>query len=360
MFSEAILGSNFLAESAMDTLTLCPEVAEITLESASDIGNIDVMDFALQAMYEFKMNMQAIDTMAVCEEYAYLKENGVEMVAETAMETIKAWFKRAKENIIAFGKRIAAFFKKIFNIIDERVHGDSAWLKRHKEAISKLPSSVPLVKGIKGVNFDKLYVLNNYGTLYDSIGSVAKYCQTYDVPESTAATINFGIAEKANAIIIANVAEEAKLPNPTEITTVSKFKAALTKDVDAKKTIFSKVDNIYNMVTELEKSATERKAINKCFQDNKKVINTALDAVKVLEKNCDKVNDPKTFEHAKIKVSMLDTNLSLLTAVNRTVTQAFDARRSQYRKLINAAISATKKEPTDEGGMLCNLSSSVY
>lgn len=359
MFSEAILGSSFLAESAMDTVELCPEVADITLENATDIGNIDVMDFALQSMYEFKMNMAMVDTIAVCEEYAYLKENGVEMVAETAAETIKAWFKRAKDAIITFGKRIAAFFKKILDTIDERVRGDSSWLKSHKEAINKLPSSVTLTKGIKGVKFDELYILNNYAKVYACIGDRAKSCQTYDAAKANIASMNTTTSEKANAITIGGVAAAAGLEKG--ITTIAQFKTALSNDVKDKKTIFSTVSNVSDMVAELEKSITERKAIKKCFEDNKKAINVALDVVKFLEKNCDKDKDPKTFEGAKVKVSMLQTCLSLLTATNRVVTQAFESRRSQYRKLINAAISASKKEAANESAIFDDeLASSVY
>lgn len=346
MFSEAILSSGLIAESAMNNIELLPEVAEITLESAADIGNVDLMDFALQSMYEFKMNMQRVDTVAVCEEYAYLKENGVEMVAETAMETIKAWFQRAKDAVITLGKRIAAFFKKILEAINERMRGDSEWLKKHKAAIDKLPATVTLNKGIKGIKFDEVFVLKNYASIYSAIGKEANGCKEYEAAKST---VNFSAqvtASDYSAMVIQKIAGTSGLKNAADVKTMGQFKTALSADVKDKHTIFTTVSNVKGMIDELEKTTTERKAINKCFDDNKKSINIALQVLKYLEKNVEK--DSAQFNGAKAKVGELNTCLSLLTTVNRVVTQAFEARRSQYRKLISAAISASGKEVTAE------------
>ena len=171
MFNELALSG--LNESAgIFSGPIDPRIESITLEGANNIGGLDAMDYALQSIYEFRSNMAMADMAAVCEEYAYLKSNGVEMVEESALDTIKEWFSKAKDAIVSLGKRIAEFFKKVLDKLVENTKGDGLWLKTHEKKINDLPSTVKLAKGVPGYNYGKCDIVTGYDKVYNTIGEV--------------------------------------------------------------------------------------------------------------------------------------------------------------------------------------------
>lgn len=345
MFSEAILGSNFLAESATDTVALCPEVAEITLESALDITG-DPFEYAIQSMYEFKMNLQAIDTIAVCEEYAYLKTNGVEMVNEAAKETIKAWFTKVKESIIKFGKKIAAFFKKIMSDIDQRINGDKAFLKKYEDKINDL-GTVKLNKAIKAYTFDNMLSASEMQSSYNLITQNVLAAEKYAEPGSGSyKTMHAQTSDTISKQVITVYAAKQGIK---ECSTLSEFKEAFIKEIRGKEQYIEMVD-VKKLAKQLESSYSDKKMLEAAFKNNKSTIDNALKRVNLLQKQCEQ----KTieFEAARIVSTVITNILNLLTTVNNVYTQAFDARRRTYRKLITAAINQSKKDTVDESGSL--------
>ena len=366
MFNELALAG--LNESAnIFAGPMDPRVEEITLEGANDIGGLDAMDYALQSIYEFRSNMMHADMAAVCEEYAYLKSNGVEMVEEAALDTIKEWFSKAKDFIVGLGKRIADFFKTILDKLIDATKGDGLWLKAHEKKINDLPSTVKLAKGIPGYNYDKCDIVSKYDKVYNAIGDAtddatdddkSKRLLSYEEYKSSLAPMNVKRTSENGAdyddlvtkmkkqytaqAALEEILAEIGVKHSKDVKTIAQFKEALVQSIKDNATVFTQVSNVQAMVTELENGQEQRKKIKKCFEDNKKNLNIALKVVTTLEKNTEK--GTTVFEMAKLQVGIANTGLSALVTANRVITQAFEANRAQNKKLINAAISTNKKD----------------
>ena len=376
MFNELALSG--LNESAgIFSGPMDPRIGDITLEGANDIGGLDAMDYALQSIYEFRSNMMHADMAAVCEEYAYLKSNGVEMVEEAALDTIKEWFSKAKDFIVGLGKRIADFFKTVLDKLIDATKGDGLWLKAHEKKINDLPSTVKLAKGVPGFNYNQSNIVANYDLVYNTIGDVIFMIKTggtsgakqvykanlSDYEDTKSNYDNLKNIKKGTGQpgqyedVVAAFKEEYKTenvfsnimkkigvsqPSKGNVKTIAQFKEALVQSIKDDATVFTQVSNVQAMVTELENGQEQRKKIKKCFEDNKKNLNNALKVVTQLEKNTEKGN--MLFEMAKIGTSYMNTALSALVTANRVITQAFEANRAQNKKLINAAISTNKKD----------------
>lgn len=356
MFSDLVLSS--LNESAgMFDGPMDPRVEEITMEGANDIGGLDLMDYAMQSIYEFRSNIERADLAAVCEEYAYLKTNGVEMVEESAGDTIKEWFGKVKDGIVALGKRIAEFFKKVLNKLVEATKGDGLWLKTHQKKIDALPGNVSLKKPISGFKYGDSKVWK-YDTVYNGILSATAGIQgDFDKIKKTVAD---GVSKTAaskdgefNDLLKRDLGPEATFkqiminigisqPAKGNVKTIAQFKEALVQDVKNHAYVFSQVTGVQAMVSDLEKGMETRKKIKKSFESNKKVLNAALKSVNTIQKSVEQnTND---FKYAKALSGKINTQLSALVTANRVVMQIFEANRAQNKKLINAAIAQDRRD----------------
>ena len=356
MFNELALSG--LNESAnVFAGPMDPRIGDITLEGANGIGGLDAMDYALQSIYEFRSNMEMADMAAVCEEYAYLKSNGVEMVEESALDTIKEWFSKAKDAITTIGKRIADFFKTVLDKLVENTKGDGLWLKAHEKKINDLPSTVKLAKGVPGFNYDQCEIVTGYDSVYTGIATaVVGISDDYDAVKKYADTTakNTYYTEDEKRETLKNIAKPERTfgkimkkigvsqPSKGNVKTIAQFKEALVQSIKDNATVFTQVSNVQAMVTELENGQEQRKKIKKSFEDNKKVLSNALKVVTQLEKNV----EAKSMEFAAAKTlhSQVSLQLSALVTANRVITQAFEGNRAQNKKLINAAISTNKKD----------------
>lgn len=355
MFNDLVLAG--LNESAnVFAGPMDPRIGDITLEGANDIGGLDAMDYALQSVYELRSNMEMADMAAVCEEYAYLKTNGVEMVEEGAMDIIKEWFSKAKDAITALGKRIAEFFKKVLDKLVENTKGDGLWIKAHQKKIDSLPGTVKLSKAISGYNYNNCTIFTNYTGIYSGITTaVSDVTSDYAVAKASAIASTAGDKtddERRNEFkeaqkpkkVFARIMEAINIKQPSKgpVKTIAQFKEALVQSVKDNATVFSQVSNVQAMVSELESGREDRKKIKKSFEDNKKILNAALNVVTTLEKNVEAKS--MQFQYAKMMQAKINTQLSALVTANRVIIQTFEARRSQDKKLINAAISSNKKD----------------
>ena len=114
---------------------LCTEL----LESAPLIDE-DPFDFMTRTYYESQFVEKQIEMSTMLEEYAYLKENGCELVTEANKftDTVKKIFTAIKDAIVKAAKAVAAFFKKIFTRNKERD-------KKAEEEISKEEKAILLL-----------------------------------------------------------------------------------------------------------------------------------------------------------------------------------------------------------------------
>lgn len=349
MFSESML--NMLDESGitLDESTLDPRVAEVmNLEAAGEV-EIDPTEYALQSMYEFRMNMMAADSVAVCEEYAYLKTNGTEMVNEAALDTIKAWFSRVKDAIIALGKRIAEFFKKVLHNIEVFVKSDVGFVKKYNDISGFRTATVELKKSIEATNFEKLELTEKYNDIYGAIAKEAaaladiKTSYTEEISYDASANQHESdtkIKKQKTVENIIKVMPIAIRPSVSKCETVEKFKSETAKLIKLCKTDYDKVA-VSSILDKLKKTQADRKAIQKCFDQNKKSINMSLNTVKRLEAQSEK--DTKKFDLAKANVGAVQAALTMLQTINTYTVQAFNARRNLYKTLIKRAHADWKR-----------------
>lgn len=337
MFSEAILGS--LNEGAGFVGGMDPAIAAITLEGANDIGNIELNEFAVQSLYEFKMNLQMIDTAAICEEYQYLKTNGIEMVAEGALDSIKSWFKRVKETIVKFGQKVAEFFKKLMVRIKSRMNSEKKWLDSHDDALSELGSSVKLRKSIKcnaafveaiGESMpkaaNKLYsVLSNKvsSVTVAAAGSSIESKSKKEVKDSRGSYEKKYLGELAQA-----------LGFTSDDNTVEKIKEKINDD--KKDTLLVDTVPVNKCKKALETVSDDKKSIDTSFNSAKTAISNALTVVKQMERECE--HDTARYQNARNAVPAINSTLSILTAANNYMAWVLDGRRRLCKSLLTAAI----------------------
>ena len=132
-----------ISESVMD-----PEIAGINLDTVAECAG-DPFEFLTSAMYENQLTFQNIDSAIMVCEYAYLKENGTEMIYEENVMT--NFFAKVKKMVKNAWEKIVAFFKKIFAWVEAVVRKDKAFVKKY-EADCKKAKVVDL--DIKGYNYD--------------------------------------------------------------------------------------------------------------------------------------------------------------------------------------------------------------
>lgn len=329
MFSKMILeGYGIGRTSAIDEGTLLPELEAITLESAADI-NTDPMEYSIRAMYEMQLNFQNIDTASVIQEYAYLKENGMEMVDEAASETIKAWFAKVIKAITGFAAKVAAFFKNAMNALDDRMHSDAGFIKS-READLKAMGNVTLAKPVTAYAFDNANPAA-IESIYGKIVGAVKLVETA-ASHDEAGYIAKGSKEFNNTIIAA-----CGDPNATSASQYDAWLISYIRGAENQYTTVTGTDVIASLV----KADADRKNIKAQFESSKKTINASLKVVKDLEKECDKKSDK--LATAKMCVTAINTALSILSTANRRCVAAIDAKRSLNRKLANAALAQSKK-----------------
>lgn len=111
---------------------LCAEL----LESAPLIDE-DPFDFMTRTYYESQFVEKQIEMSTMLEEYAYLKENGCELVTESNKftDTVKKIFTAIKDAIVKAAKAVAAFFKKIFTRNKERDKKAEEEINKEEKAI---------------------------------------------------------------------------------------------------------------------------------------------------------------------------------------------------------------------------------
>lgn len=86
---------------------------------AIDDINTNPFEYMLYASYECAMMEQEINLTAISMEYSYLRETGIEPIAESNI--ITTIFSAIKNAIVEAFRKIAAFFKKIFSSSEEAI-----------------------------------------------------------------------------------------------------------------------------------------------------------------------------------------------------------------------------------------------
>ena len=87
-----------------------PELQYDDVDSVEPLARgVDSMEFMMESIFNNELNMRNLDTAIMCEEYAYLRENGTEMVYEAG--TITNIIEKAKKAILKLWNDIQKFLK---------------------------------------------------------------------------------------------------------------------------------------------------------------------------------------------------------------------------------------------------------
>ena len=344
MFSEAMFGGIY--ESAIGNNS---ELDGITLENADYVGT-SLAEHAIQSMYEFQMNMANIDAAAVCEEYMYLKENGVEMIGESAWDTIKGWFEKVKEAIIELWRKITSFFKSVFKKIDEFISNDTIWVKAYQNKVSEISGTVNFLHPVK-MPIDSETDTDEMVGAYDRITTIIGKVSSLD--EAKNFITKFTVADGDNApkrsersmirVITAN------LPGTEHgCDNVQEYKKALQQYYKNSKDKITSADakSIKNAMDYVSKFYDEKKKLKKAYDKNKKIIDKSLTYVKNYERTCEK--DEKDLPAAKAAVKYLNTGLSIVTVTNSYCVQMINAKRIGCKALVKEAVASYKKDKKEK------------
>ena len=358
MFSEAMFGGIY--ESAIGNNS---ELDGITLENADYVGT-SLAEHAIQSMYEFQMNMTNIDAAAVCEEYMYLKENGVEMIGESAWDTIKGWFEKVKEAIIALWNRITSFFKSVFKKIDEFITNDTVWVKAYENKISEISGTVQFLHPVK-MPVDKDVDISSMTKSYDDLGITFGKVNSLDSAKTFIGSKSHQVGGEREGtftlgdgshykytLSAANEKEFIKVFTKNlpcgEVETIEAYKKGMAKHYKESKdkiTSASSAD-LKKALEFVSKFYDTKKELKKSYDKNKKIIDKSLTMVKNYEKSCEK--DEKDLPAAKAAVKFINTGLSLLTATNSLNVQLINTKRTQSKALIKEAVASYKKDKKEK------------
>lgn len=150
-------------------------MALLTLENYEEdyLKNIEIehfdesmsfMDCALYSIAEGERTWNDIMKEMAVEELRYLSENGTDIIYEAA--DVKGFFETIKNWIMGAAKWVGAQFAKAIDAIDEFVHRNKAFVKKHenniKEGLKKIPAD--------GIDIGEGYYLFDELSKYNTVG----------------------------------------------------------------------------------------------------------------------------------------------------------------------------------------------
>ena len=326
-----------VTEGAMD-----PEIAGITLDSVEECAG-DPFEFATAIMYENEMAMNNLDMAVMCCEYAYLKENGTEMVYEAGV--LKNFFDSAKKKVKEWWEKIVKFFKKVFNYVANFVRTDEQFVSKYS-ALAKKAGTVKGLK-LKGYVYDTGLPKKMLDKVKSSISGVKDMSalssdwNTDDSVDNKMDGIRGEICREGNKSASATI-------------TASEFSKELNKALkggtDEKEDI--SVFDCSKAIDEIKAAKQTKKDLQELFDACKALANQATNNLSVVESNAkkaekedpnsdDKKNASKAAHNAVQYVSAL---LSVATMVNNQGAKMITAANRQNRAFTVKALSKYSKD----------------
>ena len=330
-----------VTEGAMD-----PEIAGITLDSVEECAG-DPFEFATAIMYENEMAMNQLDMAVMCCEYAYLRENGTEMVYEAGV--LKNFFDSAKKKVKEWWEKIVKFFKKVFNYVANFVRTDAQFVSKY-EAAAKKAGKVNGLK-LKGYDYDvtvpgammtainddylakmnKVLVQSDPNNKYSDDNAVDDYMDA----------VRSAICRKGNSSADSSI-------------TASDFSKELNKALkggkDEKEDIT--VWDCAAAIGEIKNAKKTKESLQKLFDKAKALANNATGELSELENECRKAEkaDPESTQKqtaskaAHNGVKIVSSLLSIATMVNNQGAKMITAANRQNRAFTAKALSKADKD----------------
>lgn len=341
MFDDVLgMGRTSIFEGAYE-----PEVEAITLESAEDIPSyMDPIEFMTQVACEQDLNMQRLDMAIMAEEYVYLRENGVEIVEESAVDTALGLIKKCQEGIMQVWAKIQSFFKMVQTKLREADKRDELFVKMYQEKATAGGAAKVTVN--KLVNASSLTTVNTRAKgLYKNIVTAAN--EIYK-NASTNVSKKDDLVKTALTTIFKD--SEDYLKNNSTAKSILKQMvkdAKNTKDIDKD----TKATEVVEMdptvaINEFLTAKNLKNDIEDSYKASKKVINALLKSAKGIEASLKKKKVLPTDESKNVhqSVKAISAVQKILVQANKTEVKLFNMRKAMLKKIILASAAQGSKK----------------
>lgn len=360
MFADTILGMGrtSIFESAIDD-----EIASISIDTVDECAG-DPFEFLTAAYYESDMNMMKINQAIMVCEYAYLKENGSEMVYESNVVT--SMFHNIGEGIKKAWRKICEFFKSIFSWLENAIRSDKKFVEKYEKKIKDIKGTVDIGK-FKGYSYNKTTKLGgdnaniatNAKAMFTNIETAAKNAKELKVDGSaiTADTKTEDFLDELRGKLV----NESKCEKSDFAKKVSELFRG--EEVTTTKYSSSDLTPMLEVVKTAKKTKADLKAV---YTETKGTVDTLLKTVKALEKKSAIDEDKKRKESDTAKAyhvagTIINSCTNMLTMINNKAGKALTAHNRQCKAVITKAVNkynADNKKDDDDDDSSTTASSS--
>lgn len=292
-----------------------PEVEAITMESVEDITG-DPFEFAIATVYENELNFERIEKMMILDEYAYLLENGQEMVFEAGK--LKGFFEAAKKAILSIWHKITQFFKAAASKIADIFKNNEKFATKYKPIFDK--------EGLYG----KKVPLSNEVKTYSSVTYIYKLasdCMSNAVKMAGDLTVSSDISQDSD--IMKGIIKTITGTDTDSINSYFKKKVeSTTRTLEVSADYFTELTNSNDVKTKLKN----------LYDANRKAINKTIDSLKKAEKDIDKKNNKDDASKAHNVVKYAKRIAGVLPHINSAAVKRINARLSFDRQSVSAVI----------------------
>ena len=316
-----------------------PELEEITMESATDIPSyMDPMEFMTQVACEQELNMQRLDMAILAEEYVYLRENGVEMVEESAVDTALGLVKKCQEGIMRVWEKIQSFFKMVQTKLREADKRDELFVKVYKE--KAITGGTVKVKVNSVISSSDLNTINaNAKSFYQKTIKAAN--DIYAGARTNTSESKDLVAEALRTIFGYKVTDQNS--------TAKAILKQMVKDAKDTKGKDSTVDVELDPDTACKEFLTAKDLKNdlkNSYNHSKKIINTLLKSAKGIEGTLKNKKVLPTDESKKVhqSVKAISAVQKILVQTNKTEVKLFNMRKAMLKKIILASAAQGSKK----------------
>lgn len=325
-----------------------PELQYDNFDSIEPLAKgVDSMEFMMESIFNNELNMRNLDTAIMCEEYAYLRENGTEMVYEAG--TITNIIEKAKKAILKLWEDIQKFLKDQVEKFTSKA--ESNFLKKYESKAAG--------RKVKVKSDPNLFEFGVENTIKNATDMMAKL-------EEAAKKV----ADDARGIEVDSENKEQSTGNPTytelddwlktfNATMVNIYGDANVKSGYTPSEVINSViaarkdamevttQNADDAITEYRALSGEkgRKELRKIYEKSRSNINQYLKTLKKMEAAAKKFKVIPTDASSEIHKSVRTVNkLGSYTAkVNRGTLKMLNMIKSQCKNIIMVAAAQDVK-----------------
>lgn len=351
MFADTIFSMNrtSLLEGSVD-----PDIADVTPDTVMEGCTGDPFEFLTSVYYESQLNMININQAVMVCEYAYLKDNGSEMVYESNVVT--KMFGSIKDHIVNVWRKICAFFKSIFTWLENIRKTDEQFVSKYDSKLREIRKGkksvdigkfkgytyaakkhiIAMGKDISTVATDQFKLLENRAAAYGLDSRLGTEDGETDIE---------GLMDKVRGSMVG----EASVSS-------SEFNNKMTEFYRGEETTQHEFSGkeLQDMLNVISSTKITKADINVVYTKCKSYIDTLLNAAKKSETDAkkDKGKDSSAAKNYHARATILNSLTGLATVVSNKATKSITAHNRQCRAIISKAVakydSDSPKNDTDK------------